>query len=103
MLIDGGRASDAKAVRDFLRSQNITSLYAVVSTHLHNDHGRGLIELVKDKTLSITFGWMRDMRRHVSADALRRASSGNSSQAEGVKEALETRRELASAFAGRNI
>ena len=85
VLIDGGRASDTKAVRDFLRSQNITSLYAVVSTHLHNDHARGLIKLVKDKTLSITFGWMHNMRRHVSADALRRASSGNSSQAEGGK------------------
>ncbi len=103
VLIDGGRASDAKAVRDFLRSQNITSPYAVLSAHLHNDHARGFIELVKDKTLSITFGWMHDMRRHVSADALRRASSGNSSEAEGVKEALETTRELASAFASRNI
>ena len=103
VLIDGGSAKDAKTVRDFLRSQNVTSLYAVVCTHLHNDHARGLIELVKDKTLSITFGWMHDMQRHASADTLRRASSGNSSQAEGVKEALETTRELASAFASRDI
>jgi len=103
VLIDGGTASDAKTVREFLRSRNVTSLYAVVCTHLHNDHARGLIELVKDKTLSITFGWMHDMRNHASADALRRASSGNSSQADGAKEALETTKELASAFASRHI
>lgn len=103
VLIDGGTVSDAKTVREFLRSRNITSLYAVVCTHLHNDHARGLIELVKDKTLSIASGWMHDMRKHASADALRRASSQNSSQADGVKEALETTRELASVFASRNI
>jgi len=103
VLIDGGTARDTKAVREFLRSRGVTSLYAVVCTHMHNDHARGLIELVKDKTLSITFGWMHDMRKHASTDALRRASTGNSSQADGVKEALETTRELASAFASRGI
>ena len=103
VLIDGGTACDAKIVREFLRSRGTTSLYAVVCTHMHSDHARGLIELLKDKTLSITFGWMHDMRKHASADALRRASSGNSSQADGVKEALDTTRELASAFASRGI
>lgn len=103
VLIDGGCASDTKIVREFLRGRGVTSLYAVVCTHMHNDHARGLIELLKDKTLSITFGWMHDMRKHASTDALRRASSGNSSQADGVKEALETTRELASAFASRGI
>jgi beta-lactamase superfamily II metal-dependent hydrolase len=92
VLIDGGSAKDAKVVREFLRSHNVTELFAVVCTHLHNDHARGLIELLKDKTLSITFGWMHDVRKHASADALRHASSGNSSQADGVKEALDTTR-----------
>ena len=103
VLIDGGCASDAKTIRDFLRSRNVTSLYAVVCTHLHKDHARGLIELVKDKSISISFGWLHDMRNHASADALRRASSSDSSQADGVKEALETTKELASAFASRHI
>ena len=103
VLIDGGRASDAKIVGDFLQSRYATSLYAVVCTHMHNDHARGLIELVKDRSLTITTGWMHDMRNHASADALSRASSGNSSQADGVKEALETTKELASAFASRYI
>lgn len=103
VLIDGGTASDAKAIREFLGTRNATSLFAVVCTHTHRDHARGLIELLKDRSLSITTGWMHDMRRQASADALRRASAGNSSQAEGVKEALETTKELASAFASRNI
>jgi beta-lactamase superfamily II metal-dependent hydrolase len=103
VLIDGGCASDAKAVRDFLRSRNVTSLFAVVCTHMHKDHARGLIELVKDRSLTITTGWMHDMRNHASTDALRRASSSNSPRADGVEEALETTKELASAFASRNI
>jgi len=103
VLIDGGCASDAKAVRDFLQSRNAISLFAVVCTHMHSDHARGLIELLKDRSITILTGWMHDMRNHASADALRRATSGNSSQADGVKEALETTKELASAFASRYI
>jgi len=103
VLIDGGTASDAKEVREFLRSRNANSLFAVVCTHMHRDHARGLIELLKDRTLWITTGWMHDMRNRVCADTLRRASTGNSSQAQDVKEALETTKELASAFASRYI
>ena len=103
VLIDGGTASDAKLVREFLRMRNANSLFAVVSTHAHNDYARGLIELLKDRSLAVTTGRMHDMRNHTSADTLRRASAGNSSQAEGVNEALETTKELASAFASRYI
>jgi hypothetical protein len=70
---------------------------------MHNDHARGLIELLKDRTLNIMTAWMHDMRNHASADTLRRAKSGNSSQADDVKEALERTEELARAFASRYI
>src|SRR2546429_589422 len=89
VLIDGGTANDVKAVREFLKTRNANALFAVVCTHLHNDHARGLIELLRDRSLTITTGWMHDMRNHVSADVLRRGSSGNSSQADGVKERSE--------------
>jgi hypothetical protein len=46
---------------------------------------------------------MHDMRDHVDADTLRRAAFGNSSRADGVREALETTTELAAAFASRSI
>ena len=46
---------------------------------------------------------MHDIRNHVSVDALRRASAGSSSQATGVREVVETTKELASAFYSRNL
>lgn len=103
ILIDGGTSDSAKTVREFLRSIGCTYLYAIVCTHPHNDHAAGLIELLKDKTISVSTGWMHDIRKHVSADSLRRASAGNSSQAEGVKQVVETTKELASAFASQGI
>jgi len=101
--IDGGEDSDAPVVKEFLRSRNMTDLWAVVCSHLHKDHARGLIKLVQDKSITIHTGWMHDIRRHVSVDALRRASAGSSPQAEGVKQVLENTKELASAFASRNL
>jgi len=58
---------------------------------------------VQDKSLHFTNGWMHDIRKHISGDALRSASAGSSSQAEGVREVLESTDELARAFAGRNL
>jgi beta-lactamase superfamily II metal-dependent hydrolase len=103
ILIDGGAESDAPVVKEFLRSRNMTNLWAAVCSHLHKDHARGLIKLVQDKSITICKGWMHDIRQHVSVDALRRASAGNSSQAEGVKQVCENTKELASAFASRGI
>jgi len=103
VLIDGGAAGDAGIVREFLHSRNFTNLWAVVCTHLHNDHASGLIKLLQDKSITIHNGWMHDIRNHLSADALRRASAGNSSQAEGVRQVVETTEELASAFANRKL
>lgn len=97
VLIDGGTKDDSKAAREFLRSRGVTELWAVVCTHLHNDHAAGLIELVRDGSLTIHAGWMHDVRNHISRDTLRRAS------ADAVRQILETTEELASAFASRRI
>lgn len=53
VLIDGGKGSDAEIVKGFLHSRKFTTLWAVVCTHLHNDHAKGLIKVVRDKTISI--------------------------------------------------
>jgi beta-lactamase superfamily II metal-dependent hydrolase len=98
VLIDGGCATDAGTVLEFLRSRNATALYSVVCTHPHNDHASGLIKLVKEKSIYFCTAWMHDIRKHASADALRRASSGSSSEAQAVKEVLQTTKELANAF-----
>jgi hypothetical protein len=98
LLIDGGSGADAETVLDFLRSRGFTYFWAALCTHLHNDHARGLIKIVQDKTITIVNGWMHDIRNHVGADALRRACGD-----EGVKEVVETTKELASAFGSRRI
>lgn len=103
VLIDGGKESDAPAVLDFLRRMNKTNLWAAVCSHLHNDHARGLIKVVKHPSITIQTGWMHDVRGHVLPDALRRASSGYSQEAEGVRQILDNTRELASSFASRGL
>ena len=103
VLIDGGNASDIPAIKEFLRSKSMTNFWAVVCTHLHNDHARGLIKLVEDQSITIHTAWMHDIRKHIAPDVLRRASSGNSSQADGVKEIWENTKDLAGAFARRGL
>lgn len=103
ILIDGGSGADAPIVREFLRSRRFTEFWAVVCTHEHGDHARGLIKLVQDKSITIHNGWMHNIRKHVSADGLRRASAGSSSRAEEVKEVLELTDELTRAFASRGL
>lgn len=103
VLIDGGKAADAPTIREFLRVRNITGFWAVICTHLHNDHTGGLIELVKDKSITISNGWMHNIRNHVGPEALRRASSGSSSEADGVRQVIENTDELKSAFASRGL
>ena len=103
VLIDGGSSSNAPQVKYFLLAREYTSFAAAVCTHPHEDHAGGLIEVVKDPRFGFATAWMHDIRKHVSSDALRRASSGSSSQAQGVKEVVETTKELFSAFGGRNL
>ena len=100
VLIDGGASGDAELVLDFLRGRNATNLWAVVCTHPHEDHAGGLIKLVQNRSVGISTAWMHDIRNHVGADDLRYASSGNSSRADGVRQVVETTKQLASAFAG---
>jgi beta-lactamase superfamily II metal-dependent hydrolase len=99
VLIDGGSGGNADVVKEFLRSRGQTNFWAVLCTHAHNDHARGLIKVIQDKSFTFSNGWMHDIRRHISADVLRRAAAAS----EGVNEIVETTKELASAFAGRGI
>jgi len=74
VLIDGGCGADAEKILDFLLRRGCTNFWAVVCTHLHNDHARGLIKLVRNPSLTIQNGWMHNINKQVSAEALRRAS-----------------------------
>lgn len=99
ILIDGGSGADAEVIVDFLRRRNYTNFWAVLCTHLHNDHARGLVKIVRDKRIAIHNGWMHDIRKHVGADALRRAGVAS----DGVKEVVEATEELTSAFLVRGL
>jgi len=103
ILIDGGSRSDAKVVKSFLLERGYKYFYSVVCTHAHNDHAAGLIELVKDPAFTFSNGWMHDIRNHVDSASLRKASAGNSSQADGVRQIVETTKELDSAFRSRGV
>jgi beta-lactamase superfamily II metal-dependent hydrolase len=99
ILIDGGLGSDAEIILDFLRRRNSTNFWAVICTHLHNDHASGLIKLVRSGAITFSCGLMHDITTHLSPESLRRASAAH----EGVKEVVETTRELRAAFVSRNI
>lgn len=99
ILIDGGCGKDAGTILDFLRYWKQTDLWAIVCSHLHNDHASGLIKLVRSSEITFSKGFMHDITKHVSPDGLRRASAAS----DGVKQVVETTKELAAAFASRGV
>jgi len=103
VLIDGGKEGDAPLILDFLRSRNMTNFWAAICTHSHNDHARGLVKILEHPSITVRNGWMHDIRRHISIDDLRRASSGNSEEADAVKQVWNNTRDLARAFALNNV
>lgn len=98
ILIDGGCEKDAETVIDFLRS-GYTQFRAALCTHKHNGHVSGLIKVVASPHITISHGWMHDMRNHIAPDVLRRTCSSDDS----VRTALETTKSLEATFISRRI
>lgn len=48
MLVDGGRRVEGPGLASYLRSQGVTSIDVVVSTHPHADHIGGLLTVLKE-------------------------------------------------------
>jgi beta-lactamase superfamily II metal-dependent hydrolase len=93
VLIDGGNKGDAPEVRGLLRNLNISTVDEVFSTHLHDDHSGGLIELLADTTLTFGKLWCHIPQWHVESmekvnTALRAA--GTSEEAESIRKSLAT-------------
>lgn len=99
VLIDGGCGGSYGEVAEFLGSRGYDNFWAVVCSHCHDDHASGLIKLVGNRKFTFLHGWMHDIREHVDADTLRRASAADG----GVKQVVETTAELARAFSSRSI
>jgi beta-lactamase superfamily II metal-dependent hydrolase len=97
VLIDGGNKGDAPIIREFLRSQQITDIDHVLSTHLHDDHSGGLIELLADPTLNFGKLWFHIPHGHVeSMDKVYAAlqAAGTSEEAAKIRKSLETAESL---------
>jgi beta-lactamase superfamily II metal-dependent hydrolase len=53
MLVDGGTKESYDKLYPFLVAKGLYHIHAVVSTHPHEDHAAGLIQLLEDKRISI--------------------------------------------------
>ncbi len=94
VLVDGGSKGDAPIVRGFLRSLGIATIDDVLSTHLHDDHSGGLMELLADQTLTFGKLWCHVPHWHVeSMDkvwAALRAAGSTSDEAANIRSSIET-------------
>lgn len=73
--------------------QNISKIDDVLSTHLHDDHSGGLVELLADETLAFGKLWCHVPHWHVeSVDKVRAAlkAAGTSDEATNIRKSLET-------------
>jgi beta-lactamase superfamily II metal-dependent hydrolase len=92
ILIDGGNKGDAEKVRSFLHWKNISRLDAVISTHGHDDHSGGLIEILADQTLEIGRLWSHMPGWHVNVNAVNQAlrEAGPSVEVDAIHKSFET-------------
>ncbi|MGO9126086.1 MAG: ComEC/Rec2 family competence protein [Terriglobales bacterium] len=106
VLIDGGNKGDAPAIRAFLRGLGISSVDELLSTHLHDDHSGGLIELLADETLTFGKLWCHIPHWHVEGmDKVYAAlkAAGASDEAMNIRKSLETVASLFNAAKKRGI
>jgi beta-lactamase superfamily II metal-dependent hydrolase len=93
VLIDGGNKGDAPIVRAFLRGLKIETIDDVLSTHHHDDHSGGLIELLADETLK--FGKVRCHVPHWHVDNMDKVwaalkAAEPSDEATAIRKSLQT-------------
>jgi hypothetical protein len=99
LLVDGGCASDADTVLDWLVARGFTIFDAALCTHLHNDHAAGMAKIIRDPRIRFFRAYMHDIRQHASIDDLRRAARKD----DDIKQALELTEELHAAFLSRGL
>lgn len=105
ILIDGGNTSDAESIVQRIKHLGITHVDYVVNTHPHDDHAAGLVEIVKDT--SLTFGelWLHASWTRIDANAIRAVLGRNSAKwvLEAFEKSLATQMALFNACCSRGI
>jgi len=97
VLIDGGKKGDAPVIRQFLRNLNINAIDDLLSTHHHDDHSGGLIELLCDESLTFGKVWSHVPQWHVSSMdrvAATLKAAGSSLEAANLLKSLQTAAEV---------
>jgi competence protein ComEC len=70
ILIDGGYDRDTAAIEKFLAGRGVEEVDHLISTHLHDDHIRGLVRLVQNNKFGIGRAWLHQPELHVDTEAM---------------------------------
>lgn len=99
VLIDGGSKKNAETVRQFLRQRAVRYVDHVVSSHPHNDHAGGLLELVRDPSFDFGSFWMHVPGNHIDIRLVTNALQKTPAKrvAKIIDDSLELQREIGSA------
>ena len=88
-----------------MRQRGANFLNAVISTHPHDDHVGGLLELVRDKTIAIGNAFVHIPQFHIDPVQVQKAlrAASGSPEADCIRKSLATARDLVEAFKTRGI
>jgi beta-lactamase superfamily II metal-dependent hydrolase len=73
VLIDGGYVKHVPIIETFLGERNVDEIDHLISTHLHDDHIRGLVRLVQNGKFEIGTAWLHLPEKHVDMITMNKA------------------------------
>jgi beta-lactamase superfamily II metal-dependent hydrolase len=106
VLIDGGNKGDIDTLLGYLARNHITYFDAIVSTHHHDDHAAGLLELINNhRGIGIGKAYVHIPQNHVDMARVQLALklAGNSTEADTIRKSLDTARSIVKALTARGI
>jgi beta-lactamase superfamily II metal-dependent hydrolase len=105
ILIDGGYAKHVPIIEKFLGERGVDEIDHLVSTHLHDDHIRGLVKLVQNGKFKIGSAWMHMPERHVNMLTVKKALQKTAALKESrlITASVQAEQNLVQALAERDI
>lgn len=104
-LIDGGKKSDADTITERIKGLGFTHIDYVINTHPHDDHAGGLVDIVKNTSLTFGEVWMHQSWTHIDTTAICDLLGRNSALKvlDKFERSLATQIDLANACNSRGI